>query len=239
MLSGKTRSRRATVNRWRLRLGVGGLSSALTGVLVPNMGGSASATAGTLRGGGSSPAVQLVREYLTALGPASSAIQRAERTLRGLPATATVAQVEGAMAGVRGSLSRVEALLTASARPTTLEALGTPAKVGCYGGGGYRTVTQGAHLDVDGKLYDSKSGFQVTTECSAYSILTWPLDEAYGEFSARFGDDALNHGRAVTLSFRDSATPIPFVYGKTLVFTADIPVGRLIQVTVTSPTNRN
>ena len=106
-------------------------------------------------------------------------------------------------------------------------------KSGCFPRYGYRTVAQGAHLDVSGKLYDSTNGFQATTSCSSYSLLAWRLRGAYRRLSAQFGNDALNYGRAVTLSFRDATnTPIPFTYRTKLLFTLVIPFGGLAPVTV-------
>lgn len=217
----------------RAILGVLGLTVAVgLGAAVP-----ASAMANAHSDAGSAAAsAQLVREYLAALTPAGTAIPQTEAALKKLGASSNSAQVESAVAPLRAALAPLEALLASPGPPTSLEVLGAPTKQGCFKGAGsyqgyYRTVAQGAHLDVGGRLYES--GFQVSIGCSAYNMLTWPLRDKYKELSAQFGQDAVDCGRPLTLSFRDSTnTPIPFTYHGKLGFAVGIPLGALIPVTV-------
>jgi hypothetical protein len=77
---------------------------------------------GLLAGAQSAPSgADLAQQYLAALAPAGSAISAAETKLKGLPVTATVAQVAAIVATLPKSLGPLEALTKAGGTGATLQ----------------------------------------------------------------------------------------------------------------------
>jgi hypothetical protein len=169
-----------------------------------------------------SSTVQLVQAYLAALGPAGSRLSKVEVALKALGPSATRAQVLAAVASLGPALAPIEALLTAPP-PTTLEALGQPQIVGNKPQLPYRTVAEGAHLDVGSTLYPN--GFQIRTS-EALTKVTWHLHARYTTLSFQIGVDALSEppdsGAYITLS-DGTGTAMPITYQGKLV------LGALIQ----------
>ncbi len=105
--------------------------------------------------------------------------------------------------------------LTNSSLPRSLEGLGQPtegfgiqdSQAGCYG---YKTVAEGAHLQMAGTTYNR--GFQTTTSAYCGSIWTWAwhVGGHYRNFSALVGLDATYAGMASLSFIGSTGNPIPF-----------------------------
>jgi len=128
------------------------------------------------------------------------------------------------VAGV--AAARPLASLTSSSLPRSLEGLGQPtegfgiegSQSQCYG---YKSVAEGAHLQMAGTTYNR--GFQTTTSAYCGTIWTWAwhIGGHYRTFSALVGLDATEAGQT-SLSFIGST-------GNQIPFRAD---GHLVQRTI-------
>jgi hypothetical protein len=213
--------------RWVTQFALSLLATVLLGVIGPVAGQSA-ATAATLHPAeAQGSVVELVQQYLSALGVAGSKFSKVEAALRALGPSATRAQVLAAVAPLGSVLAPIEAL-PAAPPPTTLEALGQPGKELSHDST-YQTTEDGARLDVGAKLYPN--GFQVAVD--DFATLTWPTHDRYTSLLAQLGEDELgkNYGGVVTVSFYGSLnTQIPFYDQGKLVLRATVPTNGFISL---------
>jgi hypothetical protein len=146
----------------------------------------------------STSGADLAQQYLSALGPAGTAIATAEAKLKALPITASVTQVKAVVAPLPEALGPLETLTQGGGSSPTgpsLQSLGKPIIDGNYDSQCHRysTPASGAHLIVDGTEY--QDGFQVNTSCTgdgAYGDYTWEIGAKYTSLKVQVGYDLSN-----------------------------------------------
>jgi len=188
----------------------------------------------------------LAQQYLAALKPAGAAISTAEARLERLPVTATLAQVQAAVAPLPKALAQLETLSSStspspSTAGTTLQALGKPEITGSDGAGpAYGTPASGARLVVGSVEY--QSGFQLTSPAnywgengaeSAYASYNWHIVNRYTVLTAMVGYDLSNacKGSYIRILGNHSAM-LPFAFKGKVMEGMDIPPSGLAQITV-------
>jgi hypothetical protein len=187
----------------------------------------------------SASGADLAQQYLSALGPAGTAISTAEAKLKSLPITATVAQVKAVVAALPRALGPLETLTQGGAPSptgTSLESLGKPTIVGEHGAtcNGYTTPASGAHLVVDGSEYQDgfqMIGLQICNE--RYAGYTWQIPKKYTSFTAQVGYDLNNScGESWVKFLGNGSTPLPFTSNGRLRESLTIPATGLASVSV-------
>jgi hypothetical protein len=181
----------------------------------------------------------LAQQYLSALGPAGTAISTAEAKLKALPITASVAQVKAVVAPLPKALGPLEALIQSSGPSptgTSLESLGKPTILGQYGVkcNVYSTSASGGRLVVDGTKY--QNGFQMTAPITCIEFnaqYTWKIGTKYTSLKAQVGYDVSNSCTGSYIRFLgNSGEHLPFVSNGRIVGAVSIPATGLASVSV-------
>ena len=179
------------------------------------------------------------QQYLSALGPAGTAISTVEAKLKALPVTASVAQVKAVVAPLPKALDPLEALIQSGAPSptgTSLQSLGKPAILGQYGVrcNVYSTPPSGGRLVVDGTGY--KNGFQMTAPITCIEFnaqYTWKIGTKYTSLKAQVGYDASNACTGSSIRFLgNSGEHLPVVSNGRSVGTVRLPATGLASVSV-------
>ncbi len=187
----------------------------------------------------SASGANLAQQYLSALGPAGTAISNAEAKLKALPITASLAQVEAVVTPLPKALGPLEALIQSSAPSptgTSLQSLGKPTILGQYGVkcNVYTTPASGGRLVVDGTEY--KNGFQMTAPITCIEFnaqYTWKIGTKYTSLKAQVGYDVSNACTGSSIRFLgNSGARLPFTSNGRLTETMSIPAAGLASVSV-------
>jgi hypothetical protein len=173
-------------------------------------------------------AVQLVQQYLSALGLAGSKLSKVEIALKALGSSVTRAQVLVAVAslGLLWPPSKhcwPPLLRRHWRRSASRNLLAMRRNIGPPGKVLISTLVASC----------TRNGFQV--DSGTFAMLNWPTHDRYASLSAQIGMDGLNTNKsvAVSVSFRDSTnTAIPFFDHGKLVFQATVPMAGLVSVSV-------
>jgi hypothetical protein len=174
----------------------------------------------------STSGADLAQQYLAALGPAGTAISTAEAKLKALPITASVAQVQAAVAPLPKALGPLEALIKSSGPSptgTSLQSLGSPTMRSC------NQVTAGAvrysigPVAFNGKIYQNVLGFAAGSGCYGTSSVawTWKLPSNSKSLTATVAINPIA-SHPETLWFNGSTGRIPFTVNGTVVNSVNI-----------------
>jgi hypothetical protein len=181
----------------------------------------------------------LAQQYLSALGPAGTAISTAEAKLKALAITATVAQVKAVVAPLPKALGPLETLTQGGGSSPTgpsLQSLGKPTIEGtsdaaCHA---YSTPASGGHLIVEGIEYED--GFQISTSCTGggeYGDYTWEIGTKYTSLKVQVGYDLSNSSLGSTIRFLGNhGEYLPFVSNGRIVEAMRLPAKGLASVSV-------